>query len=162
MNPYLVDKIEAKQLLELEIDIYFDTEWDEFWSFVGDKSNQRWTWYAVERQFGLVLAYQNGRRTDDSLKKLVKKIEHLPIRNCHTDAWAAYDKHLPKDCNHVIGKDNTWKIERKNLNFRTHLKRLSRKTICFSKNEEIHDNVIGMYFEKFYFKNGKYSDAKAA
>jgi IS1 family transposase len=26
-------------------------------------------------------------------------------------------------------------IERKNLNFRTHLKRLNRKTICFSKNK---------------------------
>ncbi|MDR1582354.1 MAG: IS1 family transposase, partial [Prevotellaceae bacterium] len=39
----------------------------------------------------------------------------------------------------------TWKIERKNLNFRTHLKRLNRKTVCFSKNEQIHDNVIGMY-----------------
>ncbi|MDR2927228.1 MAG: IS1 family transposase [Cytophagaceae bacterium] len=32
---------------------------------------------------------------------------------------------------HFIGKANTWKTERKNLNFRTHLKRLCRKTICF-------------------------------
>ncbi|MDR2064730.1 MAG: IS1 family transposase, partial [Prevotellaceae bacterium] len=46
----------------------------------------------------------------------------------------------------------TWKIERKNLNFRTHLKRLNRKTICFSKNEQIHDNIIGMYIEKFITK----------
>jgi len=45
---------------------------------------------------------------------------------------------------HRIGKDRTWKIERKNLNFRIHIKRLNRKTICFSKNELIHDNVIGM------------------
>jgi insertion element IS1 protein InsB len=154
----LVDKIEAEQLLELEVDLYFDTEWDEFWSFIGNKSNQCWTWYAIERKSGLILAYQNGRRTDDSLQRLVEKIAHLPIRYCHTDAWAAYEKHLPKDCLHVIGKDNTWKIERKNLNFRTHLKRLSRKTICFSKSQEIHDNVIGMYIEKFYFKKGKYSD----
>lgn len=40
--------------------------------------------------------------------------------------------------------------------------RLNRKTICFSKNEEIHDNVIGMYIEKYYFKHGKFSDAVAA
>jgi len=59
---------------------------------------------------------------------------------------------------HVIGKDNTWKIERKNLNFRTHLKRLSRKTICFSKDEVIHDNVIGMYIEKYYYKTGNFAD----
>ncbi|MDR2512181.1 MAG: IS1 family transposase, partial [Bacteroidales bacterium] len=43
-----------------------------------------------------------------------------------------------------------------NLNFRTHLKRLNRKTICFSKNETVHDNVIGMYIENFYYKTGTY------
>ena len=57
----------------------------------------------------------------------------------------------------IIGKDNTWKIERKNLNFRTHIKRLNRKTICFSKNEQIHDNVIGLYIERYYYKNGTFS-----
>jgi insertion element IS1 protein InsB len=162
VNPYLVDKVETGQLSKLDIVFYYDTEWDEFWSFVQNKSNQRWTWYAVERKTGLILAYHNGRRTDDSLKQLVQKVAHLPIRICHSDAWAAYEKHLPKAYIHIVGKDNTWKIERKNLNFRTHLKRLSRKTICFSKNEEIHDNVIGMYINKYYFKHGKYANAFAA
>lgn len=49
-------------------------------------------------------------------------------------------------------------IERKNLNFRTHLKQLSRRTICFSKDEDIHDNVIGMYIEKYYYKSGTFGD----
>jgi insertion element IS1 protein InsB len=44
------------------------------------------------------------------------------------------------------------------LNFRTHLKRLNRKTICFSKNEQIHDNIIVMYIEKFYYKTGIYGN----
>ena len=48
----------------------------------------------------------------------------------------------------------TWKIERKNLNFRTHIKRLNRKTICYSKDEEIHDNVIGMYIARHYYRKG--------
>ncbi|MDR0414012.1 MAG: IS1 family transposase [Prevotellaceae bacterium] len=30
------------------------------------------------------------------------------------------------------------------------LKRLNRKTVCFSKNEQLHDNVIGVYIEKYY------------
>ena len=59
---------------------------------------------------------------------------------------------------HRTGKDKTWKIERKNLNFRTHIKRLNRKTICFSKNEQIHDNVIGTYIETFYYKTGTYGN----
>lgn len=77
---------------------------------------------------------------------------------CHTDNWAAYSKLLPQRYFHIIGKGNTWKIERKNLNFSTHSKRLSRRTICFSKNEYIHDNVIGMYIEKYYFKSGAFGD----
>jgi transposase len=30
------------------------------------------------------------------------------------------------------------------------------ETICFSKNETVHDNVIGMYIEAFYYKTGMY------
>ena len=49
--------------------------------------------------------------------------------------------------NRVISKAYTWKIERLNLTFRTHLKRLCRKTICFSKSEQVHDKLIGIYIE---------------
>jgi hypothetical protein len=73
----------------------------------------------------------------------------------HTDGWEAYSKYIPSNRRRT-GKDRTWKIERKNLNFRTYLKQLNRKTICFSKDEQIHDNVIGMYIERFYYKTGTY------
>ena len=42
-------------------------------------------------------------------------------------------------------------IERKNLNFRTWIKRLARKTICFSKLEKMHDIVIGLLINKVEF-----------
>ena len=45
---------------------------------------------------------------------------------------------------HSIGKHNTQKIERKNLNYRTWVKRLQRKTTCFSKSEFLHNTVIGL------------------
>jgi len=50
-----------------------------------------------------------------------------------------------------VGKQNTQKIERKNLNFRTWIKRLTRKTICFSKKENMHDTVIGLLINKVEF-----------
>jgi hypothetical protein len=28
------------------------------------------------------------------------------------------------------------------------------RVICYSKDEQIHDNVIGMYIERYYFKSG--------
>ncbi|MGL4433301.1 MAG: IS1 family transposase [Plesiomonas shigelloides] len=36
-------------------------------------------------------------------------------------------------------------MERYNLNLRTHLKLLTRMTICFTKSEEMYDKVIGWY-----------------
>ena len=46
------------------------------------------------------------------------------------------------------------KLERqahKKLNLRTWIKRLSRKTICFSKCEKTHDIVIGLLINKVEF-----------
>lgn len=159
MNPYVLDKEEEQKCTALEVDVCLCTEWDELWSFVEHKSNQRWLWYLLERKSGVIVAYHLGRRTDESLQALVNKVAHLPIAFCHTDEWSGYSRCFPEEYVHIVGKDNTWKIERRNLNLRTHLKRLSRKSICFSKNEIIHDNVIGMYIERYYFKTGQFARA---
>jgi len=152
-----LDKAEAGLLEALEVHISYSVEMDEFWSYVGNKKNRRWTWYAIDRKSGILLAWQNGKRDNVTCEKLLKKMEHFPIRSYSTDNWESYSSLLPTE-KHFIGKANTWKIERKNLNFRTHLKRLCRKTICFSKSEEVHDKLIGIYIEKHYFKNGRFTN----
>jgi insertion element IS1 protein InsB len=139
------------------IEVEIRAEADEFWSFVGDKSNQRWTWYAVERASGIVLAHHNDARTDAACQGLLDKLSIFPIRMYYTDGWQSYAALIPPE-QHQIGKDNTWRIERTNLTLRTHIKRLHRKTICFSKNERIHDNVIGMYLEYYYYNNSIYQE----
>ena len=155
MNPYLLNKEETQNLDKLELSFHYTAEADGFWSYVGGKDNQRWTWYAMDKNSGIILAWVNGKRTNKSFEKLLKLLEDTPIKHYYTDDWGAYSRLLPKSM-HTIGKDLTWKIERKNLNFRTHIKRLNRKTICFSKNEQVHDNVIGMYVEKYYYKSGTF------
>ena len=159
MNPYLLNNKEAQNLDRLDISFHYTAEADEFWSYVGNKTNQRWTWYAMDKKSGIILAWVNGKRTDASFQKLLTLLKNTPIAQYYTDDWGAYDRLLPKGL-HTVGKDLTWKIERKNLNFRTHIKRLNRKTICFSKNEQIHDNVIGMYIEKYYYRSGTYGDCQ--
>ena len=149
---------ENETLDKLEVEIRLSSEMDEFWSFVQNKDNQRWTWYAIERNSGIILAWHNGKRQDADFLALWKMLSQFPIKRYYTDHWGAYSRHIPSYM-HKIGKEDTWKIERKNLNFRTHLKRLNRKTICFSKSEQIHDNVIGMYIERYYFKNGNFRNA---
>ena len=74
-------------------------------------------------------------------------LEPFGIKRFYTDDWGAYD-HKEK---HQVGKANTQKIERKNLNFRTWIKRLARKTICCSKLERMHDIVIGLLINKVEF-----------
>ncbi len=52
---------------------------------------------------------------------------------------------------HTVGKRYIQKIERKHLTYRTRIKRLARKTICFSKSELMHDTVIGLFINRFEF-----------
>jgi len=41
-----------------------ETEMDEMWSFVRNKSSPRWLWHAIDHHTGKVLAYVFGRRTE--------------------------------------------------------------------------------------------------
>jgi len=66
------------------------------------------------------------------------------IKTFYTDDWGCYSKYIPHE-RHVIGKQNTQKIENRNLNLRARAKRLARKTICFSKLDLLHDTVLGLF-----------------
>ena len=83
----------------------------------------------------------NGSGVRDTAR--VQILEPFNIGKYYTDNWGAYSKNLDKD-KHEIGKRNTQTIERKNLTLRTRVKRLTRKTICFSKSIKMHDIVIGL------------------
>jgi insertion element IS1 protein InsB len=121
-----------------------DLEMDEFWSFVGAKRRQRWTWYGYDRQRRKVAAFVNERRTDAACRQLLQKLAGCRITRYHTDKWQSYAKFLPA-WRHRTGKEGTSRIERHNLNFRTRLKRLQRHTICYSKSAVMHDAVIELF-----------------
>ena len=120
------------------------------WSFVGHKSNQRWLWHAIDHETGEVLAYVLGKRQDKVFEQLKRLLEPFGIRHYYTDDWGAYERILDNESHH-IGKRNTQKIERKHLTLRTRIKRLARKTICFSKLEKMHDIVIGLFINRYEF-----------
>jgi insertion element IS1 protein InsB len=97
-----------------------------------------------------VIAYVFGHRKDVVFKKIKAWLAPFNISRYYTDDWGAYERHLDPE-EHEVGKTNTQKIERKNLNFRTWIKRLARRTICFSKLETMHDIVIGLLINKVEF-----------
>ena len=142
-----VEIVRVEQPVEAGID---ESELDEMWSYVEKKTNPRWLWHAIDRQSGQVLAYVFGRRKDQVFLQLKKLLEPFGIKRYCTDGWGAYQRHLPLE-SHEIGKRKTQRIERKHLNLRTRIKRLTRKTICFSKTEEMHDLVIGLFINRYEF-----------
>ena len=148
----IIDNVNRKLLEKnaregIEIDIVpmnaIDVKLDEMWSFVGDKSNQRWLWLAIDHKTGETVAFVFGRRKDEVFLKLKELLEAFNIGKYYTDNWGAYSKNL-NESQHEIGKKHTQTIERKNLTLRTRVKRLTRKTICFSKSIKMHDIVIGL------------------
>lgn len=133
-----------------ETEIYRESELDEMWSFVGKKANPRWLWHAIDRVSGKVLAYVFGTRKDEVFVQLKALLSPFGISRFYTDDWGAYERHLDTS-KHEVGKRNTQKIENKHINLRTRIKRLARKTICFSKTSFMHDLVIGIFINRYEF-----------
>ena len=127
-----------------------EAEVDEMWAYVGKKQEQRWLWHAIDHRTGKVLAYVFGRRKDDVLLKLKALLKPFGVMRYYTDYWGAYTRHLEAD-EHEPGKRNTQQIERKHLMLRTRIKRLARKTICFSKSIQMHGIVIGLFVNRYEF-----------
>jgi insertion element IS1 protein InsB len=139
VNEPLLEQL-ARQQVEVELvpvklvdnTIAIEGELDEMWSFVQNKKSQRWLWHAIERTTGKVLAYVLGSPTDNVFVKLKTLLEPFGIKKFYTDGWGAYERKLDSN-QHQVGKANTQKIERKHLTLRTRIKRLVRRTICFSR-----------------------------
>jgi insertion element IS1 protein InsB len=149
VNRPLLDTL-APSIVDIVIKRVEDAEVDEMWSYVGKKQEQRWLWHAIDHWSGQVLAYVFGRRKDEVFVQLKALLEPFGITRYYTDDWGAYNRHLDADA-HSPGKRNTQKIERKHLTLRTRIKRLVRKTICFSKSIEMHDIVIGLFVNRYEF-----------
>ena len=126
------------------------SELDELWSYVARKANPRWLWHAIDHHTGKVLAYVFGRRKDEVFLQLKELLEPFGITKYYTDGWGAYERHINAE-QHQVGKENTQKIESKHINLRTRIKRLVRRTLCFSKTERMHDLVIGLFVNRYEF-----------
>jgi insertion element IS1 protein InsB len=119
-------------------------EMDEMWSFVGSKSQQRWLWHAIDHQTGQSVAYVFGARADATFLEWQALLAPFGITHFYTDGWGTYRRHLEPSM-HTVGKQHTQKIEPKHLTLRARIKRLARKTSCFSRSTFMHDLVIGLF-----------------
>jgi IS1 family transposase len=77
---------------------------------------------------------------DEVFLRLKALLEPFGLTHFYTDHWGAYTRHLDPDV-YSPGKRNTQKIERQHLTLRARIKRLVRKTICFSKTIQMQQHL---------------------
>ena len=123
---------------------------DEQWSWYGNKQNQDWPWWAVDHATNTPLSFCFGTREHCNLDILLNQLKPFKIQIFYTDHNFAYSERISTE-NLCMGKQNTQQIERDHLTLRTRIKRLARKTICFSKDKEIHEAVIGAFINIYWF-----------
>jgi insertion element IS1 protein InsB len=128
-------------------------ELDELWTYTQRKSHEVWVMYIIDRMSKAVIDFRVGSRTKINLQSLTDPLMLLEPRMIYTDRLLTYRTLVP-ECLHNTTRMGTRHIERHNLNLRTHLKRLSRKTICFSKSMEMLESCLRIYFwGRLKFKN---------
>jgi insertion element IS1 protein InsB len=120
-------------------------EVDEMRTFIIRKDRLIWIAYALERTTKCVVSFSVGKRTNKTLHAVIRTLELSGAKRIYTDGLKNYRFLVPPKL-HVVKQFGTNHIERNNLTIRTHLKRLNRKTICFSRSLTILNAVLKIYF----------------
>ena len=110
-------------------------------------------WHTINHDTGeIIFAYVFGTRQHEVLQKLWALLSWLnvEIKSVFFDDNFAYHEFIPKDVLQT-GKRNTQRNERKHLTFRTTLKWLARRTICYSKSWDMHTIVFGLLINVLEF-----------
>lgn len=120
-------------------------EVDEIRSFLKRKDNLIWIVYALERKTKKVVSFLIGKRAKRTLLYVINSLTLSKPKAIYTDGLRQY-KYMIDSNIHRVKRFGTNRIERNNLSIRTHLKRLNRKTICFSRNFSILLCILRIYF----------------
>ena len=128
-------------------------ETDEFWTYAGRKTNKVWLIYAYHRESGEIAAYVWGNRAIKTAKKLRVRLGRLGIRydRVAIDSWDSFRSAFKED-EQLVGKQYTVGIEGNNCRLRHRLRRVFRKTCCFSKKLFNHWKAFSLAF--FYINYG--------
>lgn len=96
-----------------------------------------WIGLSLARSSGLILAACVGKHTDAFIEKLVNNTEgKTDCKRFNTDDWGGYERVLPPEIEHGIGKAKTQRLERTNGTLRQQTGRWHRRQNKFSKGWE--------------------------
>lgn len=120
-------------------------EVDEMITFIGCKKRKICITYALDRVTKDVVTYSVGRRNKTTLRMVVNTLLLSEATEIRIDKFTLYQTLIP-DAVHSTKRRGTNYIERKNLTLRTHLKRLNRKTLAYSKSLLVLIAILKIYF----------------
>ena len=100
------------------------------------KKTKKWLWTAVNHWKPGIIAWELGDRSSKTFKPLWQVIRGWKSFLYVTDGWSVYSRFI-NDCDHLILKTYMTRIEGENTRLRHYLARLKRKTLCYSKSEEM-------------------------
>jgi len=120
-------------------------EMDELRTYIRNKTNRYWVAYAIRKDTKEVVDFKVGKRNKGTLRRVIDTLLLSEAKKIYTDGYPLYRTLIPPEL-HRRSKYKINHIERKNLSIRTHLKRLSRKTICFSKSIVMLEACLKIYF----------------
>ena len=103
---------------------------------MNQERNQGDCWFAVSlaKDSGLILSGRIGRHTDELLGSLLVSTEgKTDCRKWQSDDWGGYERVLPPEVAHEIGKTNTQRLERTNGIVRQQTGRWHRRQNKFGK-----------------------------
>lgn len=128
-------------------EVYQVYEIDEVQTFIGRNHPSCYTYitYAINRIIKKVVDFIVGSRSKEVIGRLVNKVLSLSPHRIYTDGLNIYPSLVPQSI-HWVFRFHTNAIERNNLTLRTHIKRLTRKTICFSKSSLMLAACLKLYF----------------
>lgn len=137
----LAEATEVPNFLKLGLEF----EVDEVYVKIINGNAQNYLTYAIERKSKTIIGFVLGSRSKDNIAPLIQKVLLLKPRRVFTDKMSSYPSLIPKEI-HRKFRYGTNRIERNHLTLRTHIKRLSRRTICFSKKEKYLEAHLKIYF----------------
>ncbi len=93
-----------------------------------------WIGVSLADSSGLILAARVGKHTDDLIEALVVSSEgKTDCKQWNSDDWGGYERVLPPEILHYIGKDKTQRLERTNGIVRQQTGRWHRRQNKFGK-----------------------------
>lgn len=119
-------------------------EVDEMHTFIGSKEAGCYIVYAINRRTRQVFDSVVGSRNKHRIGCLIRRLLAVNPGRIYTDGLLLYKYLVPPEI-HRTYQYVTNRIERMNLTLRTHLKRLIRIGICFSRSLLMLDACLKLY-----------------